>query len=207
MSKIDHIVYAVPNLQQGMDDFEKLSGVRPTYGGKHLHQGTHNALVNLGENIYFELLAIDPDNNNVPAPLWMGMNLITEPTITRFAIKSNDMERDCSILEKINPLLAETKTGMREKKDGTILNWRLSIPLASPKIEMIPFLLDWQDSQHPTESLKQNCSIIDFRLHHPAASTLKKQLIPFELGLEIMESDTIAFELKVKSPNGTLVLS
>ncbi len=66
MLHLDHILYAVPDLQKGIDDFEKLTGVRPVYGGKHLNLGTHNALVSLGEEVYFELIAPDPSRKNIP---------------------------------------------------------------------------------------------------------------------------------------------
>jgi len=59
INKIDHIVLAVPNLEEGILWLEKKLGVRPAYGGQHLTEGTHNALLNLGNNCYLELLAID----------------------------------------------------------------------------------------------------------------------------------------------------
>jgi len=60
--KTDHIVYAVTNLEAAIDEFEKLSGLRPVFGGYHTTKGTKNALVNLGNECYLEILAIDEGN-------------------------------------------------------------------------------------------------------------------------------------------------
>jgi len=40
--------------------FEALTGVTPRYGSAHHGLGTHNALVSLGNGVYIELLAVDP---------------------------------------------------------------------------------------------------------------------------------------------------
>ena len=37
------------------------TGVAPQPGGKHVAMGTHNALLRLGERVYLEIIAIDPE--------------------------------------------------------------------------------------------------------------------------------------------------
>ena len=52
-AQVDHILLGIDDLDRGMEQFEKLTGVRPVYGGKH-PRGTHNALVSLGNGTYLE---------------------------------------------------------------------------------------------------------------------------------------------------------
>ena len=44
-----------------------LTGATPRPGGKHAGMGTHNALVKLGERLYLEIIAIDPDGDQADA--------------------------------------------------------------------------------------------------------------------------------------------
>lgn len=206
MRKIDHIVYAVPHLETAMDELAERLGVRPVYGGKHLHQGTHNALLNVGDACYFELIAIDPENQNVPPPLWMGVNLITEAKTTRWAIKTDDLQRDVELLKAINPKLAKTKTGSRQRTDGSMLEWQLSIPLAYPEVELIPFLLDWKDSIHPTESMPQEIQLISIKATHPNPELISTQLQALGYPLEISKSETIQLSVELATPKGRVLL-
>jgi len=207
MKKIDHIVYAVRDLEEGINNIESLFGIRPVYGGKHPDQGTHNALLNLGDSCYFEIIAIDPDNKNIPAPLWMGVNFITKPCITRWAIKTDQLQADTQILKAVNPDLGHTKTGRRKREDGTVLQWELSIPLAEPAIEGIPFLLDWEAGVHPTTQLEEVCKLLDFKIFHPEAEALNTILAKLNYQEIAIAENEIRLELKVQTPNGIVVLS
>ncbi len=48
LSRVDHLVYAVPDLDRGIAYIEQLLGIRATLGGRHVGRGTHNALLALG---------------------------------------------------------------------------------------------------------------------------------------------------------------
>src|SRR5437868_12288896 len=58
---LDHLVVAAETLEQGEDHLESLLGARPRRAGKHVAMGTHNSVLRLGERVYLELIAIDPD--------------------------------------------------------------------------------------------------------------------------------------------------
>jgi len=80
---IDHIVYCVPDFEKALQFFKEEIGVDPFIGGRHLTKGTKNAILNLGNSAYLEILAIDTQNTNVMENHWMGIDLISSPRITR----------------------------------------------------------------------------------------------------------------------------
>jgi hypothetical protein len=68
---LDHLVVAAATLEQGEDYIESRLGARPLRGGRHVAMGTHNSLLKLGEKIYLEVIAIDPDGA-APGPARAG---------------------------------------------------------------------------------------------------------------------------------------
>lgn len=114
-------MYCIHDLETGCDYFEELLGVRPVFGGYHHMQGTKNALLNLGDGCYLELLAIDESNKDIKAPRWMGIDLLSAPKLTRWAVKSEDLESDSEILQTANREMGMIIKGARKAVDGSDL--------------------------------------------------------------------------------------
>ena len=58
-TRIDHFMYAVASLTEGMEWAADTFGVAAAYGGEHVGLGTRNALLSLGST-YLEIIAPDP---------------------------------------------------------------------------------------------------------------------------------------------------
>ncbi len=60
MIELDHLVFGTRDLNQGAIWLEQKLGASLAAGGQHLGFGTHNRLLNLGDQTYLELIALDP---------------------------------------------------------------------------------------------------------------------------------------------------
>ncbi len=166
---IDHLVYGVPDLEKAISQLELLLGVKAIVGGRHKAKGTHNALINLGSKCYLELLAIDRVNK-VTGPRWMGIDHLTTPKCLRWSLKTEAIDQDAHTLSNYNPQLAEIDMGQRWTPDNKLLKWQMTLPLASPEVELLPFLIDWsQSAHHPMDNLPEQCHLrhLDLSSPHP----------------------------------------
>src|SRR5688572_3845719 len=57
LAQFDHLVIAVRSLEEGVAEFERLTGIKAGPGGRHPGRGTENALVSLGGGKYLEIIA------------------------------------------------------------------------------------------------------------------------------------------------------
>ena len=205
---IDHIVYAVSNLEETINYFNTTHGLNPTIGGRHITKGTKNALLNLGAGCYLEIIAIDHDNQKINAPRWMGVDLIKEAKVTRWSLKSDELEKDQVILLSHHADMGVIEEGQRETPDGSFLRWKMILPLAEPETELIPFMTDWSLSGfHPTDNLPQQCSLENIRFSAPDSDS-KTQLCfnKFFDDLNIAPHTEPKITLKIKGPKGSFYL-
>ncbi len=202
---IDHIVYCVHDLDQAILDFESLLGIAPIFGGYHTTQGTKNALLNLGHQCYLELLAADPDNKDVTSSRWMGIDLLSRPQITRWALKSDKLEADSLVVRTANPLMGQIEGGERKTTSGDMLRWGIAMPLAAPEVDVIPFMTDWSESSvHPTDNLENRCRLIDISLSDPDPTKIETVIEQLSIEMSVSQSDHASIKIRIDSPNGII---
>ena len=204
---IDHIVYAVPNLEEAMNWFQGVSGVRPVFGGYHMTEGTKNALINLSNGAYLEFLAVDQSNNTIEANRWMGIDLIRESKVTRWALKSKNLHADAKTLKAYNPEMGRLKGGQRKMANNQMLTWELAMPLATPEIELVPFMTDWQNSDiHPTDSLEKTCTLLDLTMRHPHPGSCSDVLSAFGYKDILSKGESPEISIRIQCPKGIIEL-
>ena len=89
---IDHLVYAVPDLQAAVADVAERFGVRAQPGGRHIGLGTHNALLALGPQTYLEIIAPDPEQPEPAAPRPFGIDGVSHGRLARWAVACDDID-------------------------------------------------------------------------------------------------------------------
>lgn len=207
LRKVDHIVYAVPDLEKGIDHIHQLLGVRPTFGGYHTTQGTKNAILNLGDRIYLEILAVDESNKAISSDRWMGIDLIQSAKITRWAITSDDLGDDAAKLKAYHPDLSTQSGGQRKMTNGELLQWQMILPAPSPEVELMPFMINWSGtSTHPTASLPDVCKLKSIRFYHPNPNEIHPHFRQLSLTDKILLSRAPFIEVEIACPNGLVLL-
>ncbi len=204
--KIDHLVYATTNFEDSIEWFEDISGVRPVFGGYHKAKGTKNALVRIGDKMYLEILGIDESNDSIKKNRWMGIDLLTKPQLTRWALASDNLEKDASCLKSYDQHLGEIKAGSRKKQNGNTLAWEMIMPLAKPAIDLLPFMIDWGKSVHPAQNLNAACKLKCLNFCHPKALEIEQIFKKLGLNLEIKKAEEASIKAVINCPKGIIEL-
>src|SRR4051812_43488329 len=91
LARVDHLVYATPDLDTSIRDLERLLGVAASAGGQHLGRGTRNALIAIGERAYLEIIGPDADQPPPAGPRWFGVDALEQPRLVTWAAHGTDL--------------------------------------------------------------------------------------------------------------------
>jgi len=122
LSRVDHLVYASPDLNLGISRIEELLGVRATPGGSHDDLGTRNALVSLGPNCYLEIIAPDPAQSEYFSPRPFGIDDLQSPRLVAWAAKGSNLDVLVQRAAVQGIELGEVFSMSRELPEGQILS-------------------------------------------------------------------------------------
>ena len=74
MLTLDHITVIAPTLTEGVEHVSDCLGIEVPFGTRHHYMGTHNHRLQLGENVYLEIVALDPDGVDPGRARWFGVD-------------------------------------------------------------------------------------------------------------------------------------
>jgi len=203
---IDHLVYATPDLDIGIEKIEQLFGVRATLGGQHLGAGTRNALVALGPGTYLEIVGPDREQAEPEQPRWFRIDEIDAPRLVTWAARVDAIEQLSSEVRRLGIDVGDVVAGSRRRGDGVLLAWRYTNPRTIIGDGIIPFLIDWGMTPHPSESTAQGGSLITLRAEHPQPEPIRDVAKRLGLSLQIDRGSQPALVATIASPRGEVEL-
>lgn len=203
---IDHLVWGGPNLEAEIDRFEGWTGVRAVVGGRHPGEGTWNALLRLGSDMYLELIAPDPTQPQPPRPRWFGLDALTEPRLVAWAARSTDLEKQRAIALAAGISLGKVQSGRRHLSTGQVLSWRLTYPDVGLGDGLVPFFIDWGDSPHPAGTTPRGLRLLDLHAEHPAPVALTECFKRLKLELRVVVGPKAALIAILETPRGQVEL-
>jgi hypothetical protein len=206
-SSIDHLVVACADLAQGGAWAEAVLGVPAQAGGKHPLMGTHNRLLRLGQRVYLELIAIDPDAS-AQRPRWFGLDtravrerMASGPYLLTWVASCSDVVAAAAREPCLGEVIAATRGAF---------SWRITVP-GDGRLNfdgVLPTLIQWDGSAHPGDGLDdRGCALLDLQLAHPQAEAIRPLLKALQLRAPVrLQAGDAAIVARVRTPNGVVEL-
>jgi len=124
LTRIDHVMICVPDLQRGIDDYTRI-GFNIAPGGEHTGRGTYNAIA-FNDEDYLELLAVrDRGEYTAASPHGGLLDFLAGGGGFRYvAVQSDDLAADVAAMRARGVDVTEPVAGRRRTPAGQELRWK-----------------------------------------------------------------------------------
>lgn len=203
--RLDHLVVAAPSLIEGEAWVAERLGVEPGGRGRHATMATHNALWRLGEDVYLEVIAVDPEGVRPERPRWFGFDdagitaaLAAGPRLLTWAVAVDDR---LDALAARAPVPHAAPVGLT--RNG--LAWQVALPegRALPLGGAWPLTIRWTEG-HPTWMLPDSgLTLRELTLAGEGVDTVRTALGEVGGPMVFLPSDA-AFSMaaEIETPDG-----
>jgi len=209
---LDHIVVVCDDLESGVLRFAALTGVRAVYGGTHASGLTHNALVGLGDRRYLEILAPVKGPGPQDDEWTRAAHTAAVPRVFTYCLRSTGSLSELAALGARQGWPPCTvATNGRTTPEGMRLRWQWLAPQVAPFGFSFPFFIDWLDSVHPSEALRNarphdGIRLGHFAVGHPEAERLGRLLSELGTPIDTYRAASAEFRVLLDTPKGAVSL-
>jgi catechol 2,3-dioxygenase-like lactoylglutathione lyase family enzyme len=123
LTRIDHVMICVPDLQAGIETYRRI-GFDVHYGGVHPGAGTENAIA-FFEDDYLEILGIRADEQGQAGAALVGF-IARGGGLRYLALQSDDLAADVAAMRRRGVDVADPTDGGRRTPAGQELRWRVA---------------------------------------------------------------------------------
>ncbi len=203
---IDHLVHATPDLDATVADLAR-RGLALSPGGAHDGLGTRNALADLGGDAYLEVIGPDPQQPEPAAPRPFGIDGLAAPQLVAWAVRVPDLDAAVAAARSRGHDPGAARDMARLRGDGVRLAWRLtSPPSAVPAV--VPFLIAWGDTEHPSRTAARGARLESFTATHPDPAAVEEPLSALGItDLTVERGPKPTLRAVIATPSGPLELA
>lgn len=207
-NKIDHVIWAVPDLAEGAKLFVELSGVKPAYGGAHPGRGTRNNLVSAGDGTYFEIIAPDPaqepfDPIQEPVKAFASqIQKFEKPEVDMFVFSTQDLDEVAEKGRSLGLTVMGPIEGSRKMTDGFILKWTHVDFIGHDFGQFVPFAINWGDMPHPSSTSPKGAVLKSITVEHPRNEELSKIYEALGVPAKVVYGENPVIIVKLQSEKG-----
>ena len=202
--RLDHLVYAGPDLDALVADFTRRTGVEPVLGGRHVGRGTRNHLVGLGGAAYLELIGPN-DPAARPLPEIFGIDRLTGPRLAAWVVRPADIEATVEKAREGGYDPGDIAPLSRRTPAGNLLEWRLTPNRGDRFGGLAPALIDWLDARHPTADGLPQLGLVSLTGYHPDPPAVRAALAALDVQLDITAGPA-GLQAVLDTPHGHITL-
>ena len=204
--RLDHLVLGVPDLRVAVADFEDRTGLRPVFGGRHA-TGTANYLVGLGSGAYLEILALLPEERGNGHVQPFGIEDVSAPRLLTWCVRSADIERDARAAADRGFDVGDLLSLSRDAPDGQRLAWRMSRLEPMPFDGVVPFLIDWGQTPHPSaRHALPTAELLFLEASHPHIGQASLAMRAIGVAGTLLTPGPAGLRARIRTPRGEIEL-
>jgi hypothetical protein len=207
MPVLDHLLWGADDLDQGIAEIERLTGVRPAKAGRHPGYGTWNALASLGPGVYIEVISPDPEQPGATSGRLNQIRALKAPGLMTFAMRSSDLEGLAARARAAGFDPGTVIDRSRKTPEGSMVRWRSLFIERHPFGTWLPFGIDWMDTPHPSTHAPGGLKLLSFSITHPDAEALTAAYRALGFELPAVQKGPAGFRAKIETPKGIVELT
>jgi hypothetical protein len=209
--RLDHLTIIAPDLEAGADHVRDTLGIDMPFGGRHPEMRTHNLLARLGDDLFLEVIAVDPDAEAPGRPRWFGLD---DAAAVRREWDAGHRLRGwvaqtqeiAGVLSVHGAILGESTQVSRGDRA-----WRVSVPAdgSLPADGTAPSVIDWGARGTPAPAMAEHgLSLVEFWIEHQRPRTVES--LYKRLGLDapplVREAERFRYGAVIRTPTGLRTL-
>jgi catechol 2,3-dioxygenase-like lactoylglutathione lyase family enzyme len=212
MTELDHLTVIAPDLAAGVAWVRDVLGVEPPRGGAHPQMGTHNHLLRLGDNLFLEVVAVDPDAPRPPHRRWFGLD--DRAAVERHWQAGRRLRcyvaRCAGVADTIGTEGDTFGAPMRLTRGD--LRWTFAVRTDGelPADGALPHLMDWGERGTPAPSMPDfGLRLRELTVETPDPDAVQSALdaIGMTGKPNIRRADTVRLSAKIETPQGVRTLT
>jgi hypothetical protein len=207
---LDHLTVIAPTLKEGVKHVGDCLGIEVPFGTRHHYMGTHNHRLQLGKDVYLEIVALDPDGVDPGRPRWFGVN---DPEQIR-----RDWEQGRRLKGWVAATAAIESAVLENPEFGEVValpfdepEFAFAIPTdgSLPSGGILPSLIDHRgDPTKMSDIPDLGARLVSFRLLHqePEGIRATYDALNIDRPPETQAGSVFRYKAEIQTPNGLHIL-
>ena len=202
--RVDHLVWYCADLAEGERYFAERMDRGSVYGGVHPGGGTANRLQSLSDATYLEILGRDPAQ--AETSLAPEVRALSGSGLYHWAVGGVDLSELRQKVSAAGLAGSELVTGGRTLPNGSWLGWKCFGIHDHGFGALVPFFIDWIDSEHPAKTAPRGGSLVGVEVFSPQTEKLSDLYVILGLDISVTKAAAPGVSVTFESRSGRHVL-